>query len=143
MVGKEWFAALMKSHPEISVRLPEGTSINCATAFNEIAVGNFFNDLEPFIAIDLSRIFNLDETKISTVERLSKILAKRGKARVAVATSGERGTNTTVVCCMSAIRNFVSPMYIFKRLRMAEHFMNDAPVGSIGDCSESGWVNEN
>ena len=132
----------MKRHPGISVRLPEGTSINRATTFNKISVEKFFNNLEPFLAIDSSRIYNVDETGISTFARLSKILAKRGKARVAVATSGERGTNTTVICCMSATGSFVPPMFIFKRLRMAEHLINDAPVGSIGDCSESGWVNE-
>ena len=43
---------------------------------------------------------------------------------------------------MSATGSFVSPMFIFKRLRMEEHLVNDAPVGSIGDCPESGWVNE-
>ena len=88
------------------------------------------------------RIYNVDETGISTVARLSKILAKRGKARVIVGTSGERETNTGVVCCMMATRSFVPPMFIFKRLRMAEHLMNDVSVGSIGDCSESGWVNK-
>ena len=142
MAGKDWFAAFMKRHPEILVRPSEGTLINRATAFNKIAVEKFFNNLEPFLAIDPSRIYNVDETGISTVARLSKILAKHGKARVAAATSGERGTNTTVVCCMSATGSFVPPMFIFKRLRMAKHLMNDAPVGSIEDCSESGWVNK-
>ena len=71
-----------------------------------------------------------------------KFLGKRGKARVAVGTSGERGTNTTVVCCMSATESFILPMFIFKRLRMAEHLINDVPVGYIGDCFESGWVTE-
>ena len=89
-----------------------------------------------------SRIYNVYETGILTVARLSKILAKRGKTRVTAATSGERETHTTMVCFMSATGSFAPPMFIFKRLKMAEHLMNDAPVGSIGDCSESGWVNE-
>ena len=142
MAGKDWFAAFMKRHPEISVQLQEGTLINCATAFNKIAVKKCFNNLEPFLAIDPSRIYNVDETGISTVARLSKILAKRGKVRGSVDTSGERETNTTVVCCMSATGSFVPPMFIFKRLRMEKHLMNDAPVGCIGDCSKSGWVNK-
>ena len=141
MAGKDWFVAFMERHPEISIRLPEEISINRATAFKKIAVEKFFNNFEPFLAIDSSRIYNVDETGILTVAKLSKILVKRGKARVAVPTSGERGNNTTVICCMRATESFVAPMFIFKRLRMAEHLMNDAPVGSIIDCSESGWVN--
>ena len=46
----------MKRHPEIFVRLPLGTSINRATAFNKIAVEKFFNNLEPFLAINSSSI---------------------------------------------------------------------------------------
>ena len=120
-----------------------GKNINISCdSFQQNSCGKFLNNLEPFLAIDPSRIYNVDETGISTVARLSKILAKRGKARVAVATSGERGTNTTVICCISATGSFVPPMFIFKRLRKAEHIINDAPVGSIEDCSKSGSVNE-
>ena len=57
MAGKEWFAAFMKRHPEISVRFLEGTSINRATAFNKIAVGKFINNLKPFLLIDPFRIY--------------------------------------------------------------------------------------
>ena len=71
MAEKEWFSAFMKRHPEISVRLPEETLINRATAFNKIAVGKSFNNLEPFFAIDPFRICNVDEMRISTVARLS------------------------------------------------------------------------
>ena len=94
-----------------------GRNINklCA-AFNKTAVGKFFNNLEPFLAIDPYRIYNVNEMGISTVARLSK----RGKARVAVGKSGERGINTTVVCYLSATRSFVLPMFIFKSLRMAD-----------------------
>ena len=123
--------------------LAEGTSVGRATAFNETAVKEFFNNLESFIDIEPAKIYNVYETGISTVAKLPKILAQRGKARVALGTSGERGTNTTVVCCMSATESYVPPMFIFKRMRMAQHLMNGSPVGSIGECSESGWVNEN
>ena len=68
MAGKDWFPAFMKRHPEISVRFPEGTSINRATAFNKIAVEKFFNNLEPFLAVDPSRIYNVDETEILTLQ---------------------------------------------------------------------------
>ena len=142
MAGQEWLSAFMKRHPEIAVRLPEGTSMNRAKGFNKKAINKFFDNLEPYLSIDPTRIFNVDETGMSTVTKPSKILARKGKKRVGTIISAERGTNTTVICCMSATGIFTPPMFIFKRIRMAPHLMNDAPVGSTGFGSESGWVNE-
>ena len=51
---------------------------------------------------DASRIFNCDETGMITVEKLSKILRKRGKHQIGSLTSGEREKNVATVCCMSA-----------------------------------------
>lgn len=142
MAGRDWFRSFIKRHPELAVRLPESTSISRAKAFNKDAISKFFDNLEPFIGVDQARIYNVDETGISTVTKPVKILAARGRKRVGSLASGERGTNTTVICCMSATGIFVPPMFIYKRQRMAPHLMNGAPAGSIGDCSESGWVNE-
>ena len=90
MVGKEWFSALMKRNPELSLRLPNVTSVSRATAFNETAVMKFLDNLERFIDIELEKIYNVDKTGISKVAKLPKILAQRGKARVALGTRGER-----------------------------------------------------
>jgi len=53
--------------------------------------------------LDASRIYNVDETGLSTVQkRTRKILAMKGKQQVGSVASGERGTTTTAVCCVSA-----------------------------------------
>ena len=41
---------------------------------------------------------------------------------------------------MSAIGNFISPMFIFPRKIMRESLMNGTPTQSIGDVSDSGWT---
>ncbi|CAG4944875.1 unnamed protein product [Colias eurytheme] len=105
MAGKDWFYGFKKRHPEISLRKPESTSINRITAFNETEVKMFFNNLEAVQAkyhFDGNRIYNVDETGISNVQRNSRILAPKGQKQVGMATSGERGTTTTVVCAFSA-----------------------------------------
>ena len=91
--------SLQKRHSEIFLTHPEGTLINCTTAFNKAAVTKFFNDLEPFLGIDPTRIGNIDETGISTVARLPRFLEKRSKPTEALRTSGENGTNTIALCC--------------------------------------------
>jgi hypothetical protein len=90
--------------------------------------------------IDASRIYNMDETGLSTVQKPQKILPRKGKHQVGAITSGERGTITTCVCCMSASGNYVPPMLIFKRMRMKNELKRGAAPGTQFTCSENGWI---
>ncbi|KAJ8949417.1 hypothetical protein NQ318_007517 [Aromia moschata] len=63
----------------------------------------------------LTRIWNTDETGVSTVSKPSKIVAAKGKRNVGSVTSGERGTNVTLLTAVSASGNTVPPMFIFPR----------------------------
>ena len=72
LAGKKWFYAFLKRHPKISVRQPENTSINRAKGFNREAVSLFFDLLETIVrsnGIDASRIFNMDESGFTTVQK--------------------------------------------------------------------------
>ncbi|XP_072395080.1 uncharacterized protein [Diabrotica undecimpunctata] len=72
IAGEDWLELFLKRHPDISVRKPEGTSQNRISAFNKDEVERFFNNLltvmEKF-KFPESRIFNVDETGISTVQK--------------------------------------------------------------------------
>ncbi|XP_065639643.1 uncharacterized protein LOC136072367 [Hydra vulgaris] len=72
-------------------------------------------------------LYNVDETGISTVHKPRKVLALKGKHQVGGITSGERGVNTTAICCMNAVGSFVPPMLIFKRKR----FKNELKDGTV------------
>jgi hypothetical protein len=62
------------------------------------------------------RIFNIDETGVSTVQTRKKIVAQRGMKQVGRITSAERGKNITVVGTASATGTSISPMIIYPRL---------------------------
>ncbi|XP_011706310.1 PREDICTED: uncharacterized protein LOC105461511, partial [Wasmannia auropunctata] len=142
MAGKKWFYSFMKRHPTLSVRLPENTSM--AQGFNKEAVYYFFDVLQEIIRInrlDTTRIFNVDKSGFSTVQKkCSKIIGQKGKKRIGRVVSGERGTNTTIVCCASASGIFVPPTFIFKRKRIASHLGNGAPAGSIIEIADHGFI---
>ncbi|KAJ8946050.1 hypothetical protein NQ318_005528 [Aromia moschata] len=92
--------------------------------------------------LKVHRIYNVDETGISTVHNPGRILARKGEKQVGAITSGERGQNTTIVCCFSASGQYIPPMFIFKRMRMKDGLEKNGPAGAIYKCSKSGWITE-
>ncbi|KAL0829651.1 hypothetical protein ABMA28_003157 [Loxostege sticticalis] len=128
MAGKAWFYKFLK---RLSVRQPENTSMNRIRGFNRENVYHFFDLLEKIVdanGIETTNIFNVDETEFSTKQ-------------IGAATSGERGVNTTAVCCASVSGQFIPPMLIFKRMRQNPELANGAPLGSVVTVSESGYIN--
>ncbi|XP_025410766.1 uncharacterized protein LOC112683809 [Sipha flava] len=112
LAGPDWLQLFMKRHPNISLRKPEA-----------------------------DKIYNVDETGITTVQKPSKILGPKGQKQVGSLISWERGKNVTTVCCMNAAGSFVPPMFIYPRTRMNILLEKGGPVGSIYACSKNGWIN--
>ena len=65
---------------------------------------------------------------------------KREKKNCGRIVSGERGTNTTVVCCANAVGVFVPPMFIYKRKRIAPQLGNGAPADSLIEISDHSFI---
>lgn len=143
--GKDWMYGFMERHPRLSFRKPEATSINRIRAFNKEDVGRFFKNLEMLMSkyhFHPTRIFNVDETGITTVNRPNRIIGPKGQKQIGAATSGERGKNITVCCCMSASGSFTPSMFIYPRIRMTPVLQKGGPPGSIYTCTKSGWMTE-
>lgn len=143
LAGKAWFRGFRTRHPEISLRAPEPTSAARARAFNKPQVSKYFSVLEKTVKennILPTRIFNVDESGLSTVQRPSKVMAAKGKKQVGALTSAERGVHCTVVCCMNAAGCFVPPAIIYPRKRWKAELGDGAPTGTLNICQESGWM---
>lgn len=143
--GIDWMQGFLKRHPELSIRQPEGCSISRATSFNEHNVSKFFENLKNTLSrsdkfADGSRIYNLDETSTTTVQRPKKVLASKGSKQVSQCTSGERGILVTTCCIISASGNTLPPAMVFPRKNFKAHMTNGAPPGTLGLATNSGWM---
>ncbi|XP_065665046.1 uncharacterized protein LOC136086699 [Hydra vulgaris] len=145
VAGYDWYQGFMLRHAKhLSLRKPEATSAARAMGFTKVAVKKFLELVEKVIdinKIDVERVWNVDETGISTVPKsLSKVISTKGKRQVGSLTSAERGQLVTAVVCCSASGRYMPPMLIFPRQRMKAELMDGASPGAWAECHPSGWI---
>ncbi len=144
MAGRDFVSGFLKRRKSLSLRKPEGVSLNRVFGLNRTSVQGYFNNLETVMNkynFRPYRIYNVDESGLTCVHKPVKVLAPKGKRVVATATSGERGITTTVVTCCNATGNYIPPMMVFKRKRRKDDLTEHAPAGTLNEVSDSGWIN--
>lgn len=109
----------LKVNRDLAIRTPEeATSLQRAVNFNKANVSLFFDKLanvRDLYGFTAANIWNLDETSVTTVQRVGKVIAEKGTKQVGGITSAEKGVLVTVCVAVSAIGNSIPPMFIFQR----------------------------
>ena len=140
---RDWYYGFMKRHPTLTLKTPEGMSIARITAFNKTNVELFFNVYTEAVEkynFAPDRIFNLDESSLTTVMKPVKVLCEKGKP-VASQISRERGASMTFVGIVNAAGSFIPPVFIIPRKRWNDAFMRGTIHGSKGLLHQNGWMN--
>jgi hypothetical protein len=139
-----WFYAFLKRHPDLKIVQPQKLEISRAKGASHEKIENYFRELREILTEnDLldkpERIYNIDETGISTQHTPPKIVCDKESKPQTV--TSPKSSNVTIIGGANALGNFVPPYYIFPGKRWNPKFIEDAPHGSGGEMSDSGWVN--
>ena len=148
MAGKDWFSGFMSRNKNLSIRKPEATSVSRMASFNPVNLKTFQDKLELLIgryALTPSQIFNLDETGVTTVQKVPKIVGKKGEHQVGQVVSRERGELVTQVGIICAAGSSLPPVWIFPRHRYdPKKMLNGVDEnGPLGLVHPSGWMTSN
>ena len=75
------------------------------------------------------RIYNFDETGISTEHAPPKIICSKESNPQAV--TSERSANVTIIAGVYALGNYIPPFYVFPGKRWMDELMEGAPPGHM------------
>ena len=82
------------------------------------------------------KIFNIDETGISTEHSPPKIVCS--KESVAQSVTSSRTFNVIIIAGGNALGNHIPPYYVFPGKRWNSDFLHGAPTGADGVMSPTG-----
>lgn len=112
------------------------------SGFTKEKVDRFFTILQDSMKkhqFSPSRIFNIDETGLSIVQKPRKIVAEKGVKQIGRITSAERGKNITMIGTISASGTFIPPFLIYPRTRMNPQLAVGCFPNTATHCNPSGW----
>lgn len=144
IAGRFWFKRFMKSHPELSLRKPEGLSAARAMGCNKEVVLKWFamysETVEKLgIGDNPSHVWNCDETGLQDIFIPKKVVGERSSSSYQI-TSGEKGETTTVLAGFNGVGLYTPLLVLFKGKRMKPEWAVGSPKDTIIRMTDNGWI---
>jgi hypothetical protein len=90
--------------------------------------------------ISPTRIYSVDVSNSSIIQKTQKIFAQTGRQKVGLLTSAGRGINVTAVCHMNPRGHYVPLAFIFPCKNWKNELTDSATLGALGIANEPGWM---
>lgn len=140
-LSNNWFYHFMNRWPQLKLVKPQKLSVHRSKSTSQEKIKKYFEELSTImVANNLldkpNRIFNIDETGITSDHAPPKIVCNRDTKAQAV--TSPRSSTITVIAAGNAIGNHIPPYFIFLGKRWMPAFLEGAPPGASGEMSESG-----
>jgi hypothetical protein len=87
-----------------------------------------------------TRIYNVDVSNTSIVQKTQKVFAQTGGKQVGLLTSAGRGIHVTVVCRMNPYGHYIPSAFIFPRKNWKNELIDSAILGALGIAHELAWM---
>jgi hypothetical protein len=87
-------------------------------------------------------IYNMDDTAVTTVQKATRIIARKCVKQAGAITSAERGSVVTMALAVSASGNSIPSFFVFPRKNYRGYFIGNGPEGSTGSVIKSEWMTE-
>ncbi|GBM67201.1 hypothetical protein AVEN_160797-1 [Araneus ventricosus] len=134
--GYDWFGFLLRRCPDFSIRKAESLSVERVRGLAREAAEKFYDVLDEEIKNhDLQdkpqNIFNVDETGVQLINKVGKVVAKKGSNVVSKVSTAERGEIISMEARCSVEGRFLPPILIFKGKNFKQEFQDGLPPRSM------------
>ena len=143
-LSDNWFYGFLKRWSDLKMAKPQKLQISRAKSASQEVIDTYFSELGKVMRDNNlmeapQRIYNIDETGISTEHAPPKIICSKESNPQAV--TSERSANVTIIAGANAVGNYIPPFYVFPGKRWTDDLLEGAPTGSVGTMSDKGWSN--
>jgi hypothetical protein len=135
--GYDWLKSFIKRH-NLTQRLADNVKPSRAEIDVE-SVTSYFEHLAVSLhGVDPINIYNYDETNVTDEPGAKTVVCRRGLRRIERKIQHSKAA-ISLMYCGSAGGVFLPPMVIYKSKHCYVEWTTGAPVGTVFDCTKSGW----
>ena len=140
---RRWLYTFLKRHLRIRMAKPSKMEASRRHALNTDNLKAYFQKFEelcvesPWIQTQPQRVWNVDETGVSTQHSPPKVLCEKGSKVHSIISP--QSHNTTVIACGNAFGNRLPPYIIWKGARLSESLVSGGLPGTKYTRSKNGW----
>ncbi|MEW8548101.1 MAG: hypothetical protein AB2693_31750 [Candidatus Thiodiazotropha sp.] len=137
-----WFYGFMQRWPELKIAKPQKLALLRAKATSREVLNQYYTELGTILTSNNlinkpERIYNIDETGISTEHSPPKIVCSKDTNPQSV--TSPRGSTITVIASGNALGNSIPPYYVFQGQRWNDDLLHGSCPGADGEMSKNGW----